>query len=327
MDIDEICAKLASRLRCVRTTPFGFPALPLVKRSAASCRSPVRGRPMRPATHWFGRSHAAASHGSIARLPPGRLDLGAQVERPLGPREVREARRIASADRTVRTPETRDARLGGGRCPTVKLKFTGTLPAHTTARFAIAAPAPGGRTMPTRLSGTVARSRRASTAAAAISWAAVSTRRSAVRSTSATEPGPARERAHHLAAHVPSQQRPLGERDRPELHERPPRRRRVRPSRGGMRLAEHDADGSRQQARGLPEVLVPRKGEHGSPEPVDRRGNDRDAGRSRHELKALAHRHQLARARDAALREHADELALVEGPDRAPAATAADGSG
>src|SRR5208283_6022149 len=92
------------------------------------------------------------------------------------------------ADRTVRAPERVMLDSAEAR-PTVKLKFTGTLPAHTAARFAIVAPAPGGRTMPTRFSGTVALSRRASTAAAAISWAAVSTFRSAVRSTSATEPG------------------------------------------------------------------------------------------------------------------------------------------
>jgi len=73
--------------------------------------------------------------------------------------------------------------------PAVKFRFTGTFPAHTTARFAIAAPAPGGRTMPTRRSGTVSLSLRASTAAAATSWAAVSARRSAPRSMRATEPG------------------------------------------------------------------------------------------------------------------------------------------
>ena len=62
--------------------------------------------------------------------------------------------RTRSAEMTVFTSDMRRLDSLAAR-PAVKLKFTGTLPAHSTARLAMVAPAPGGSTMPTRFSGTV----------------------------------------------------------------------------------------------------------------------------------------------------------------------------
>ena len=140
-------------------------------------------------THWFGSSHARGD-------PPGPLRPG------------HSAAAISAARSRVSSVQWKVGQLGAQRrpvmivrippCrrldsaavrPTVKLRFTGTLPAHETARFAMTAPAPGGSTMPTRFSLTVARRRRESTAAAATSCAAVTSRRPAVRSTILTRPG------------------------------------------------------------------------------------------------------------------------------------------
>lgn len=187
-DVDEICSKFASRLRCDRTTPFGLPPLPLVKRSAASSRSPLAGMPMRPATHWFGSSHAAAIHGIIARLPPDASISARRSSERSGQGKSGSRGRMASAVSTVRMPAS-SMLARAAALPAVKLRLTGTFPAHATARLAIAAPAPGGRTMPTRRSATVRLMRPESTAAAPTSWAALTTRRPDVRSTMAVDPG------------------------------------------------------------------------------------------------------------------------------------------
>jgi len=95
---------------------------------------------------------------------------------------------MASAEMTVRTPLA--ARLASAAArPEVKLRFTGILPAQTTARLAMKAPAPGGSTIPTRSSATPARMRRASTAATTTSCAALTGRRPAVPSTTTQRPG------------------------------------------------------------------------------------------------------------------------------------------
>ena len=95
---------------------------------------------------------------------------------------------MASADMTVLKPPRRKAASIASRW-TVKFMFTGTLPAQMTDRLAIRAPTPGGRTIPTRPSGTVFRRWRDRAIAAPSSLAAVTGLRSWVQSTTTIRPG------------------------------------------------------------------------------------------------------------------------------------------
>ena len=148
------------------TTPLGSPELPLVNNSPASSRSPVLGKPSRSAHHWFGSNHAAISHGNIARFPPhAKISVFRSSVRS-GNGKLGIFARIASALITVTIPPSLRLASTPAR-EVVKFKFTGILPADSTARLAMNAPAPGGKTIPTRFSWIVSLIRRESAAAAA----------------------------------------------------------------------------------------------------------------------------------------------------------------
>ena len=273
----------------------------------------VREAPMSSATHWLGRSHAAASQGSIARLPPAAWISAARSTVRLGPWEVGEAgaHRVRRDDR----PHAgRGAMLDyGGRPAGSEVEVHGHLAgAHDRQVRDRARRRPAEGRSPTRLSGTVSLRWRDSAAAAAISCAAVSTRRPEVRSTIARCPA-AGEAAHDLAPDVPAKHGPLVERQGPELHQGL--------ARGGAiralvrdRLPKRDAHGRRQQARGLPEVLVPREGEHGSPETVDGRRDNRDPRPLGDLLKPAVQDHELARARNPPIRGRSIRARPAPGP-------------
>src|SRR5437868_3886734 len=79
-------------LRCVSTTPFGSPELPLVKSKPASVRVANPSNLKRFATTWVGNSHAARSQGNIARLPPAAASSARQSHVCSGQGEIRELR-------------------------------------------------------------------------------------------------------------------------------------------------------------------------------------------------------------------------------------------
>ena len=175
-------------LRCVSTTPFGSPELPLVNSTLASARSPRFGSPSRRAHHWFGSTHAASSHGTSARRPPHASSSAFRSTVRGGQGKLGSFARTASAVITVAMPPILRLCSSAAR-PAVKLRFTGTLPAAMIARLAMNGPTPGGSTTPTRASGTVARRRRDSTAAAAKSCPHFNSRRPTARSTTSRRHG------------------------------------------------------------------------------------------------------------------------------------------
>ena len=131
-------------LRCVSTTPFGTPVLPLEKMMAATGSSPPPGTNSRPRIH-AGRTYAATSIHTfdivaICAMMSSRYTIPGTGSMPAFDRNSRDVRIVL-----MRHCSIADAIVSG---PAVKFRFTATLPASDTPMFASAPPTDAGSSRP-----------------------------------------------------------------------------------------------------------------------------------------------------------------------------------